>query len=100
MQKIPSREFQKKLGEYQELALKEGVTITFHGRDRLVLIDADTYKNMRKQSRVVQKSTDLPDSIVEQIRNSRMSEKHNHLNDLLDKDEMKALIDKYQDQLA
>lgn len=52
-------------------------------------------KNIKKQSRVAMRSTELPEDIIEQIRNTRMSDKYNHLNELLDKDEMNSLTKIY-----
>ena len=48
----------------------------------------------RQTARVAIKATELPDDVIEQIRQTRMSPEHHHLNSLLDQDEMQALRDK------
>lgn len=46
MRRFTSRDLQRRLGEVQEAALREAVLITFHGRDRLVVMAADAYAEL------------------------------------------------------
>lgn len=80
MLKVSSKEFQRKVIVYLELALKETITITHYGRDRLVLIGATEYAELRKRSRVSLITTELTEADIRQIDNSKMSHEHNHLN--------------------
>ena len=48
---VTSAEFQKNFGRYKEIAIREPVTITNHGRDSLVLLSAEEYRKMLKQYR-------------------------------------------------
>jgi prevent-host-death family protein len=49
----------RKFGEYQDVALKEPVTITSNGRDRLVLLSADEYKRLKRRDRRVLSRADF-----------------------------------------
>ena len=40
-------EFQKRLGEFSDIARREPVTITRHGRANLVLLAAEDYERLR-----------------------------------------------------
>ena len=50
--KISSGDFLKAYGSTIERALREPVSITSHGRERLVLLSADEYQRLKAQDRV------------------------------------------------
>jgi prevent-host-death family protein len=47
MARVSSAELQRKFGTYSEIAQREPVTITNHGRDSLVLISINDYERLR-----------------------------------------------------
>jgi prevent-host-death family protein len=47
MAKVSSAELQRKFGTYSEIAQREPVTITNHGRDSLVLISISDYERLK-----------------------------------------------------
>lgn len=49
---ISSGDFLKAYGRIVETALREPVSITTHGRERLVLLSADEYRRLKAQDRV------------------------------------------------
>jgi PHD/YefM family antitoxin component YafN of YafNO toxin-antitoxin module len=49
--RISSAEFLKRYGSVSERALREPVSITSHGRDRLVLLSVDEYRRLKSQDR-------------------------------------------------
>lgn len=49
--KVSSADFLKSYGRMSEAALREPVSITSHGRERLVLISADEYRRLKQQDR-------------------------------------------------
>jgi prevent-host-death family protein len=51
--KISSSDFLKSYGRISEAALREPVSITSHGRERLVLLSADEYHRLKQQDREV-----------------------------------------------
>lgn len=57
--KVSSAEFQKAFGRYREVALREPVSITNHGRDSLVLLGADEYERLKARDRVALKVEEL-----------------------------------------
>jgi prevent-host-death family protein len=71
-------DFQKRLGEFADLARREPVMITRHGRPSLVLLAAEDYERLRlieARSTKAIKTADLPDETVEAM----MGADHSHL---------------------
>jgi prevent-host-death family protein len=83
MIRVSSTEFGKEVGRYQDVALAQPVMVTRNGRDRTVMISADEYKRLKRRDRQVFVAGELPDEMVEAIRNSEMDERHRHLDDLI-----------------
>ena len=48
---VSSGDFLKSYGRIIEAALREPVTITSHGRERLVLLSADEYRRLKEKDR-------------------------------------------------
>jgi len=46
--KISSTEFQQNVGRYQDVAMREPVTITKNGRNHTVLVSADFFETVMK----------------------------------------------------
>jgi prevent-host-death family protein len=49
--KVSSGDFLKSYGRFTETALREPVTITSHGRERLVLLSAEEYRRLKDNDR-------------------------------------------------
>lgn len=49
---VSSGEFLKFYGRMVETALREPVSITSHGRERLVLLSADEYRRLKRNDRI------------------------------------------------
>jgi prevent-host-death family protein len=49
---VSSGDFLKAYGRISETALREPVSITSHGRERLVLLSADEYRRLKQNDRV------------------------------------------------
>lgn len=84
MVSVTSVEFQRNIGQYQDVALTEPVTITKHGRERLVLLSAEEFQRLLKRSRQVLHVSELDDADIELIKNSHVSDDYAHLNDELE----------------
>ncbi len=70
--KVSSTEFQKNLGTYTDIAMREPVIITSHKREKLVLIAAHDYYRLKNMD---------PDPPAEPDAESRIEEfmeKHRH----------------------
>ena len=51
MVSITFAEFQKSFGRYREVAQREPVTITNHGRESLVLLSVEEYRRLKRLDR-------------------------------------------------
>ena len=61
MAKVSAAEFQKNFGRYKELAQREAVAVTSHGRESVVLISANEYHRFRAlDTRIAQFVWEMP----------------------------------------
>ena len=58
---VSSAQFLKAYGRISETALREPVTITSHGRERLVLLSAEEYRRLKANDRVALHPWELND---------------------------------------
>lgn len=65
--RVSTAEFIKNYSALADRALGEPVTITKHGRDRLVMVSAAEYERLKRRDRQVFQSADLPDRVLELI---------------------------------
>lgn len=82
---ITSVEFQRNIGQYQDTALTEPVSITRHGRERLVLISAEEFHLLQQRAREVLHVNELTEEDIALLESTQMSKEHNHLNTELNK---------------
>jgi prevent-host-death family protein len=76
MPTINASEFQKRVGEFSDIARREPVMVTRHGRASLVLLSAEDYERLRvieERSTRVLRTTDLPDETIEAMRTADLS---------------------------
>jgi prevent-host-death family protein len=81
--KISSTEFQQNVGRYQDVAMREPVTITKNGRNHTVLMSADFFEALTK-GRVVRRVEDLDEATIKAIAEAEVPAKYAHLDDELD----------------
>ena len=86
MARATAQEFQRHIGRYQDLALREPVEITRHGRSHLVLLSADEFRRLKRGNRRAYAAAELSEEIVGRIAKSRMAPRHRKLDRLLDRD--------------
>jgi prevent-host-death family protein len=73
---INASEFQRRVGEYSDIARREPVMVTRHGRASLVLLSAEDYARLRH---IEERSTramaigDLPRETIEAMRTADLS---------------------------
>jgi prevent-host-death family protein len=73
---INASEFQRRLGEFSDIARREPVTVTRHGRPLLVLLSAEDYERLRRfeeRSTKAVNVADLPDETMEAVRSADLS---------------------------
>jgi prevent-host-death family protein len=73
MSQTTAQQFQRKFGEYQHQARREPVEITRHGRRELVLMSAERYDWLIAASKRSHAIADLPDTIVDAVRNAKVA---------------------------
>ncbi|MDR3474843.1 MAG: type II toxin-antitoxin system Phd/YefM family antitoxin [Devosia sp.] len=86
MIRVPSTEFGKEVGRYQDVALTQPVFVTRNGRDRTVMISAEEYHRLKRRDRQVFATAEAPQEIIEAVKQSEMDPRHKHLDDELLKD--------------
>ena len=87
MTEIPATEFAKNFGRYKELAQREPIAITSHGRTSGYFISEFEYleyMRLKKRARRVYHVSELPEETMAALENARMDPAHGHLNALLD----------------
>ena len=81
--KVSAAEFQRNIGRYQDLALRQPVAVTRNGRESCVLLSTEEYRRLKRRDREVFGAGELPEETIEAIRNTKMDPRHDHLDDLI-----------------
>jgi prevent-host-death family protein len=76
---VSAAEFQRNFGRYQDEALKQPVSITRNGRDRLVVLAVEEYQRLKRRDRVARKVTEMSAAELEALGNTEMDARHNYL---------------------
>jgi len=71
-------EFQRNFGRYQDEALKQPLSITGNGHDRLAVLAAEDYQHLKRRDRVVRLTEDLSADELEAIANIERDPRNNH----------------------
>ena len=82
--RVSTADFIKNYSVLADRALAEPVTITKHGRDRLVVVSAAEYERLRRRDRQVFQSAVLPDAVLEHIAAAEVPAEFAHLDAELD----------------
>lgn len=61
---VSSAEFLKSYGRISDTAVREPVSITSHGRERLVLLSAEEYRRLKQNDRVALHPWELSDEEI------------------------------------
>lgn len=62
MVKVSAAEFQRKIGHYQDVALRQPVAVTRNGRDSTILLSVDEYQRLKRRDRQVLGLDDFSDA--------------------------------------
>jgi prevent-host-death family protein len=76
MPTVNATEFQKHVGQYSDLARREPVTVTRHGRPSLVLLSAEDYERLKKieaHGTKAVKVAKLPGATIKAMRSAKLS---------------------------
>lgn len=87
MREVPATEFTRNFGQYREIAQREPVAVTSHGRATGYFISAVEYEEFQRLKVFDRRSRPVADMTKEEFEPmaaGRMSPEHDHLNSLLD----------------
>ena len=77
---VSAAEFQRHFGRYQDEALKQPVSVTRNGRERLIVLAVKEYQRLKRRDREVLSVGDLSDADLAAIAATEMDPRHDHLN--------------------
>ena len=77
---VSAAEFQRHFGRYQDEALKQPLSISRNGRDRLVVLAVEEYQRLKRRDRTVFKTDELSDAELHAMTDGGMDPRHDHLN--------------------
>jgi Antitoxin Phd_YefM, type II toxin-antitoxin system len=83
MKVVSTAEFIKNYGTLADEALREPVTITKNGRDRLVVLSVEEYARLKRRDRRVVRTGDLNEADVGRIAKAEVPAEHAHLDEEL-----------------
>jgi prevent-host-death family protein len=89
MREVPATEFTRNFGQYREIAQREPVAVTSHGRATGYFVSAVEFEELQRFKAHARRSravADMTREEIEQMAASRMAPEHDHLNALLDKE--------------
>jgi len=89
MREVPATEFTRNFGQYREIAQREPVAVTSHGRATGYFVSAVEFEEMQRIKAYARRSravVDMTKQEIQQMAASRMAPEHDHLNALLDKE--------------
>ena len=69
--KVSAAEFQRNIGRYQDLALRQPVAVTRNGRESTVLISSEEYQRLRRRDRQVLGLDDFTDADIAALEAAR-----------------------------
>jgi prevent-host-death family protein len=87
MREVPAAEFARNFAQYREIAQREPVAVTSHGRAMGYFISAVEFEEMQRLKAFARRSravADLSKAEIDQMTAGRMGAEHDHLNALLD----------------
>jgi hypothetical protein len=87
MIEVPATEFAKHFGRYKDIAQREPVAITSHGRTTGYFVaehEYAEYQRLKALSRRVYHVSELSEETIKALSNAGMDPAHEHLNTLLD----------------
>ncbi len=72
---ISASDFQKRVGEFSDIARREPVTVTRHGRPSLVLLSAEDYERLKQIEQYATRAikvSQLPKRTIKAIKDAKL----------------------------
>lgn len=84
MVKITAAELQNHFGRYRDMAQREPVSVTHHGRESIVVLSAEEYRRLKAlDNRRAYFAHELPDHLLAELDNGYQGEPTPHLDPLM-----------------
>lgn len=83
MSTVGAREFERRLGDFQDEALREPVEITRAGRRELVLMSAEHYDWLKAAAKRAHRTADISDAVLAAVERAEMGPEYASLDDLM-----------------
>ncbi len=64
MQRFSSFDLQRKVARVQEAAMREPVAVSYHGRDRLVIMPIDEFERLKRRDKMVISMEEMPEEFI------------------------------------
>lgn len=64
MLRFGSYDLQRKVSEVQEAAMREPVAISYHGRDRLVIMPIAEFERLKRRDKLVISMEEIPEEFI------------------------------------
>ena len=87
MREVPAIEFARNFGQYREIAQREPIAVTSHGRATGYFVSAVEYEELLRLKAFARRSraaADMTAEEIDQMTAGSMAPEHDHLNALLD----------------
>jgi prevent-host-death family protein len=84
MQRFSSLDLQRNVARVQEAALREPVTVSYHGRDRLVIMPIDEFERLKRRDKIVIALEEMPEEFVTLLREPYYDAEQAALDHLMD----------------
>lgn len=84
MQTFSSLDLQRNVARVQEAALREPVAISYHGRDRLVIMPIDEFDRLKRRDKLVISMEEIPDEFVRALQEPYHNAEQAALDHLMD----------------
>ncbi len=84
MPSVSSADLIRKFGRYRDIAQREPLTITNHGRESLVLLSSEEYQRLKRRDREVLRLEDMGESFLEALEKAEVPAEQAHLDNMLE----------------
>jgi prevent-host-death family protein len=83
MHTVTISELQRQIGEIQDMALKEPISITRNGREKYVFLSAEEYHRLKRRDREVLGVEELSEEDIREIAAARVPDEYAYLDELM-----------------
>lgn len=84
MRRFSSLDLQRHGARVQEAALREPVVVSYHGRDRLVIMPVDEFERLKQRDKAVVAMAEMPDEFLDALKEPYFDAEQASLDRLLD----------------